>query len=328
MRTVLAAFVAVLPLTLACEADSPGTPSGPRALAPAANWPVPADCFSTEVAVDVDDEPAGATADDNGNGWVCRVIDTERADFGMYNDDHVSCVTGEPVFHPEGHVADENENGFVCEDGSTITDDVTDEGGVIPGPGTGGDVVCPPGYEPVSSISITIFGPSYDPADEDQDGWMCVDGDGNKVDNIVAGSPPTLALTAGKVNGHGVYDVEDSGATSTLSFSFHARSDGESVKGNFEFHDRASGARWHGDVTCLEVDGETAGLEGVVTKAKEAAPAEGTVVTWIAVDNGEGKKAPADEVSEPEVGGPAGDPCGPAPTGSPVPIDGGNVQVK
>lgn len=104
--------------------------------------------------------------------------------------------------------------------------------------------------------------------------------------------------------------------------------DGEAVKGNFEFHDRDGGARYHGDVTCLEVDGATAVLEGVVTLSRESAPPVGTAITWIAVDNGEGKNAPADRVGDPEIGGPAGDPCGPAPVEEPVDIRGGNVQVK
>lgn len=316
MRVLLiAALAAGVFLAAACGADRPSSariPTSP-ALTPASSQ-FPGSCFGIDDPLDVGE---GNDVDANGNGWVC-VADS---DGHHYDDNHLICFAGTAVT-AVGDPADANGNGFVCllSDGSKV-DDVPDIGGTGPPGGIGGDIVCPDGYTATLVLALPGFG---DPTDVNGNDWICVNGVGDKVDDILEDEPVLLALTAGKVNGHGVYEVDDG----TLSFSFHASSDGEVVNGNFEFHDRDGGVRFHGDVTCLEVDGMTAMLEGVVTLSKEAAPPVGTTITWIAVDNGEGKKAPADLVSDPEIGGPAGDPCGPAPVEAPVAIRGGNVQVK
>jgi len=274
--------------------------------------------------VSVNDVPAEAAVDENGNGWVCQKETLTGVSLGEYLDDRSGLCTSSSAVVVLGDPMDANGNGFVCQfNGDTVGDDRP--GAAQDGPGDpGDDIVCPDGFTPI----IVVGKPgSTDPVDENGNGWACIDGSGNKVDDILEDEPPpTLTLTAGKVNGHGVYDV--SGAT--LSFSFHAQSDGAALKGNFEFHDRATGARMHGEVTCLEMDGPTALLEGVVSHSDRGAPAEGAVVTWIATDNGEGSKSPPDQVSAPEsrAAGPVFVACGLAPTGEAVAIHGGNVQVR
>lgn len=337
--TFVAAALSVA--TLAACADSTPLPTAAHShLSPAQvsfeAQPVIA-CAVFYEPVTVLDAPDGAAADLNGNGWICQRSASASTVLAPFLDDsNTQCPPHAVRTLNPGDPLDENGNGHVCQvDGVTIRDDHTD---VACDCGDGGgskpEIICPAGYDPqlaLGPIGGPIGGPggpglpAPHPDDDNGNGWICTNGT-DTVDDIVGSPPPTLSLTAGKVNGHGVYDA----AGGTLSFSFHANSDGASVKGNFEFHDRATGGRFHGEVTCLEVDGMTALLEGVVSDSRSAAPAVGSIVTWAATDNGEGKKSPPDEVSAPESRDPEPDftPCGLAPTGTGIQIDGGNVQVR
>ncbi|MEX2611249.1 MAG: hypothetical protein WEA24_15100 [Gemmatimonadota bacterium] len=332
LHLILAAPLAVA--VAACSDTTAPTLTAPDGWLPSfavAQSTNPGECFNgdgityTYGGVSVNEAPEAAGVDENGNGWVCQKETLAGVSLGEFLDDRPGiCFFGSAVV-VLGDPMDLNGNGFVCQvDGVSVADDQPGTAQDGPGDDPGSDIVCPDGFTPILVVGKPGFS---DPADENGNGYICIDGSGNKVDDILEGEPPpTLTLTAGKVNGHGVYDV--SGAT--LSFSFHAQSNGAAIKGNFEFHDRATGARMHGEVTCLETDGPTALLEGVVSHSDRGAPAAGAVVTWMATDNGEGSKSPPDQVSPPESR--AAEPgfvgCGLAPTGEAVAIHGGNVQVR
>lgn len=306
------------------------------------------------------DTDAAGAADANGNGAVCMDVNGD----GPYSDDAFTCADGEEdVFvgdHPADTPNEEDGTGFdgvLCIDqtsqiayddctvgntsgstgGGTIGDGGDDGGTGFPGldPFSGSvgiqslstclrpaeyddveDARCPAGFEPpfVADANDAVEAS----ADANGNGLVCWN-DGVYADDLVG-----LSLTAGRVNGHGVFTADGS----TLSFSFHARSDGERVRGNFEFHDRTGGTTHHGTVTCLEADGATVHLEGVITNSKRRAHPEGTVIAWTATDNGEGKRAPADQVSVPETFGTFHDACAVRPSTTPLDIHAGNVQVK
>jgi hypothetical protein len=313
------------------------------------HWSTPVRCYSTQSAVAPHEDAqradpilttqeeidAANAADANGNGWAC--LNLVEVSFGVYelppegqrtsfSDDFTTCPDGYTAEFRGDDPADDNGNGFVCvSGGGDVVDDAGDnEGGETGGGGLGGSIECEQGIPTLVGLDAELLA-----ADENGNGWVCVL---NKagfppvhiVEDDILAAPPTLTLTAGKVNGHGTYDV----GSQTLSFSFHAISDGESVRGNFEFHNRTGDIRFHGDVTCMEVDGGTALLEGVVTNDKQAGPGDGTAIVWTAVDNGEGKKAAGDEVARPEVTGDWLEACGAPPTEPTTVISGGNVQVR
>lgn len=73
--------------------------------------------------------------------------------------------------------------------------------------------------------------------------------------------------------------------------------DGNAV-GQFElFSEEGGGIRLHGSMTCLRVDGNAAQVGGVVTQS-DIQDLIGLQVTWLVVDNGEGKGAPADQTTD------------------------------
>jgi hypothetical protein len=68
--------------------------------------------------------------------------------------------------------------------------------------------------------------------------------------------------------------------------------------GQFDlFSEEGGGIRLHGSMTCLRVDGNVAQVGGVVTQS-DIQELIGLQVTWLVVDNGEGKGAPADQTSD------------------------------
>ena len=336
MRFLLLCGSVLIAMVAAACTELPSAPDHDMLVLPApsfSHWPVPGRCYSSQAAIDLHEDPedpdpilttheeiaAAASADANGNGWVC--LNLVGVGFGVFefpskgertsfDDDFQTCGRdGYTVEFRGQDPADDNGNGFVCvsADGADVVDDNEDQASQEPGPI---DVA-----ECASGQAIEVSTDAQASVDENGNGWVCdvgtgIDGPLLEDDLAEAGSQG-LTLTAGAVNGHGTYQV----GPQTLSFSFHGRSDGESVKGNFEFHDRSAGIRFHGDVTCLETDGKTALLEGVA-------------VAWTAVDNGEGKKAAADELAAPEAFGAWGGACEVRPTAPTASISGGNVQVR
>jgi hypothetical protein len=82
-----------------------------------------------------------------------------------------------------------------------------------------------------------------------------------------------------------------------LTMNAVAIGDGNAV-GQFDlFSEEGGGVRVHGSIACLSVDGNVAQLGGVITQSDIPA-LTGLQVTWLVVDNGEGKGSPADQTTD------------------------------
>lgn len=73
--------------------------------------------------------------------------------------------------------------------------------------------------------------------------------------------------------------------------------DGNAVGQFTVFSEEGGGIRAHGSITCLSVEGNEAQLGGVITQSN-ISDLIGLLVTWRAVDNGEGTQFPADQTSD------------------------------
>ena len=83
-----------------------------------------------------------------------------------------------------------------------------------------------------------------------------------------------------------------------FTFSAVRHQDGH-VSGRFELStEQNTGARFSGVVTCLAIDGATARLGAITTKASGANVSVGDRWIWTVVDRGEGMAAPPDLVSD------------------------------
>ena len=122
-------------------------------------------------------------------------------------------------------------------------------------------------------------------------------------------SPPDgLGLTPSFSNGGGpVFKVTGGGSvvrTDILGspreiYGFNAQKDGSgAVKGQAEVHFPSDNLNMHIDVTCLSISGNNAWLSGPVTRTDlpDDFPV-GTVFVWRVVDNGQGKAADPDRIS-------------------------------
>jgi hypothetical protein len=86
-----------------------------------------------------------------------------------------------------------------------------------------------------------------------------------------------------------------SGALRTFTASAVEHADG-TVSGRGQLNARVLGLRAQGTVDCMVVIDNFAALSGIVTNSND--PAEvGRGVVWAVRDNGEGRNAPADEVT-------------------------------
>jgi hypothetical protein len=144
------------------------------------------------------------------------------------------------------------------------------------------------------------------------------------------------------VSGHGNFFDGGKKITQDLSFSFHAIGEGtdgkfiaDAAKGEFEFHDQTPGGQdltVHGEVLCASVSGNFARLVGVVTRSNDKGLPLQTLVTWSAVDNGEGTGDTPDEVSRLAPVGvtkTTGSLCGgKAPAATLRTVLNGNIQVR
>jgi hypothetical protein len=123
------------------------------------------------------------------------------------------------------------------------------------------------------------------------------------VGPVALGTPAIQAIPSGaivrSVTGTGHF-TSAAGFWRTFSYAAREHADG-SVSGMFEINLRGVGARAHGRVTCMGVEGNAAWLGGVIEQVVGAFPnpavGVGTPVRWRVVDNGEGANAPADLVS-------------------------------
>ena len=72
-----------------------------------------------------------------------------------------------------------------------------------------------------------------------------------------------------------------------------------SVSGQFEVQsEQEDGVRVHGRVLCVGVVGNQAYVGGVVEQSSTPDIADGTLLVWRIVDNGEGANAPPDQTSD------------------------------
>lgn len=86
----------------------------------------------------------------------------------------------------------------------------------------------------------------------------------------------------------------DGGAGDTIAFTARNTGDDDTAKGEVQYVDRTGGTGQgqvvvHGDVTCLQVNGNTAKLAGNFR--------DGTSFTMVVVDNGEGAAASDDMIA-------------------------------
>jgi hypothetical protein len=115
-------------------------------------------------------------------------------------------------------------------------------------------------------------------------------------------------------------------ALRTFAFVAQNRRDG-TTRGQYQVDNRdVSGAREHGTVTCLEVDGNQAWIGGVIT-ASSIPGREGTARVFRVVDNGEGSGDPPDQASLLVVGDPTLT-CHTRPLLPLENLEGGNIQVR
>jgi len=81
----------------------------------------------------------------------------------------------------------------------------------------------------------------------------------------------------------------------TFSFSAHTGPDG-TITGEAQLDNRASGARDHFEIDCLNVLGDIAVMSGTIRSSIDPTLV-GTDVLFAVRDNGEGPDAPPDEIS-------------------------------
>lgn len=156
-----------------------------------------------------------------------------------------------------------------------------------------------------------------------------------KVLHIVLVAGLAMAMLAAKpgpreyANG-GVTFGEGTDGTNSAHIAFTAQSRGDDAKGQVEVRvDNADGElvqRYHGVVTCLDVVGNTAIIEGEVTQldlGTNSNPATGFRIR--VQDNGEGANAVPDRIDHRRRNDDGN--CDEAPELPNKPIDGGNIQV-
>lgn len=95
-----------------------------------------------------------------------------------------------------------------------------------------------------------------------------------------------------RVTGSGHFTVD--GKLRTFSFNARRYADG-SVDGEYQFYNRATGGRWHGNVTCLEIRGDRAWLGGRAETGEFTPPNDRA--GWTVVDGGEGARAAGDRIT-------------------------------
>lgn len=115
---------------------------------------------------------------------------------------------------------------------------------------------------------------------------------------IAALAAPVSASSGDKVTGGGqiLVSTDGRGPGDTITFQAQSRPDG-TVEGMVNVIDRTAGAggkgyHFRGDVTCLDVTGNTAIVGGLGT-----GPDNTTAFTLIVVDNGQGAAADDDQIT-------------------------------
>lgn len=123
------------------------------------------------------------------------------------------------------------------------------------------------------------------------------------------------------------------GNNRTFSFTARIRADG-SVDGQWQRVTHVGGpaqSKSHGKVTCLTVVGNEAWIGGFKTSGTTFVDPPNNEVFWRVVDNGQGRNAPADQMSSQGVGRPPGSAanyCANTPLGALFDVTAGNIQVR
>jgi hypothetical protein len=156
-----------------------------------------------------------------------------------------------------------------------------------------------------------------DPIDKNGDGIVCTDaGFTDVVDNSEGSDSSTGSR---HVSGHGNFFSDGFPSKDPItkepllkdpiakvldiSFSFHGigiNGLGNEAKGKFEYHNQTPEGQdltVHGDVLCLSIQKNRATLIGIVTRSNDGQLPVDRLVTWRAIDNGEGSNAGPDSVS-------------------------------
>jgi len=143
-------------------------------------------------------------------------------------------------------------------------------------------------------------------------------------ENVLAGGRVVSSVTG---SGH----FTTGGEYRTFSFTAHLHADG-SVSGQWQGKNRSLGWLWHGEVTCLSIDGNQAWIGGVTTIATSGTPEVGGETGFRVVDNGQGRNSIPDQISLQFVnGGPgfAQSYCGDKPLSPDLAdVEGGNIQIR
>jgi len=167
----------------------------------------------------------------------------------------------------------------------------------------------PPDGCPADYPIVALVKPGH-PVDANLDGVICTDaGFTEYVDNDVNSS----SEGSRHVSGHGNFfsstvpgkdPIKDPLVkVQDISFSFHGigiNGSGDEAKGQFEYHNQTpEGADLtvHGEVLCLSIQKNIATLVGIVTRSNDLQLPVDKLVTWRAIDNGEGANAGADTVT-------------------------------
>lgn len=144
---------------------------------------------------------------------------------------------------------------------------------------------------------------------------------------IVALACPSALAGGPAATGAGMLD--QGGELRTFSFTARVMPDG-SVKGMGNIHNRSQDNHVKFDIDCLDVAGNVATMSGRVTLTTVPEWADADV--WFrAIDHGEGKGDPTDEMTLVGIFVAGGPPCGVDDAfvlGTLFELEGGNVQVR
>src|SRR5262249_31649493 len=142
-----------------------------------------------------------------------------------------------------------------------------------------------------------------------------------------------LGASAARTHGAGVaasatagYQVTFGGEERTVEFTAQ-RDTANNSRGEGHLFNHVSGTKLHFTIDCLNVVGSQATISGAISQSDSAAFPVGTPIWLTVVDNGEGKKSPADLASPLfAIFGP-GIPCTTSVAAASIAIEGGNIQV-
>lgn len=150
---------------------------------------------------------------------------------------------------------------------------------------------------------------------------------------VQSAQAPAIQLGPGgrvveSVTGSGHITVADEWRT--FSFAANKAADG-TVAGEFQAFNRAFVAKVHGRITCFTIVANEAWIGGVLERSDNPGLV-GLAARWRVVDNGEGARAPADQISQIPLGAPGGAEqayCADTPAFLPlIDVEAGNIQIR